>query len=113
MRSSHCGCEKIPILVNGHAFPLPLSAYADPPGSGLLDLLWSRIEAEPFNAVATGIFLLAVVHTFVAPRFTEAAHRRQARMDGGSAVPTGRRGSAMGLPAARARGKTPAQCGSS
>jgi hypothetical protein len=67
--------------VNGHAFPLPLSAYADPPGSGLLDLLWSRIEAEPFNAVATGIFLLAVVHTFVAPRFTEAAHRRQARVD--------------------------------
>ena len=67
--------------MNGHAFPLPLSAYADPPGSGLLDLLWSRIEVDPFNAVATGIFLLAVCHTFVAPRFAEAAHRRQARVD--------------------------------
>ena len=67
--------------MNGHAFPIPLSAYADPPGSGLLDLLWSRIQAEPFNAVATGIFLLAVCHTFVAPRFAEAAHRRQVRAD--------------------------------
>ena len=75
--------------MNGDAFPLPLSAYADPSGSGLLDLLWSRIEAEPFNAVATAIFLLAVCHTFVAPRFAEAAHRRQARADA-SALAAGR-----------------------
>jgi hypothetical protein len=62
-------------------FPLPLTAYSDATGRGLLDVLWSRIQAEPFNAVATAIFLLAVCHTFVAPRFTEASHRRQARSD--------------------------------
>jgi len=38
--------------------------------------------------------------------------RRQPRTDGGSAVPAGRRGSAIGLPATRARGSTPAQWGS-
>jgi hypothetical protein len=29
----------------------------------------------PFNAVCTALFLLAVCHTFIAPRFTEAANR--------------------------------------
>ena len=67
--------------MNDQAFPLPLSAYADLPGRGLADVLWSRVQADPFNAVATAIFLLAVCHTFVAPRFAEAAHRRQARAD--------------------------------
>jgi hypothetical protein len=67
-------------------FPLPLSAYADAPGSTLLNLLWSRINADPFNAVATGVFFLAVCHTFVAPRFAEAAHRRQERADTAAAA---------------------------
>ena len=67
-------------------FPLPLSAYADAPGSALADLLWSRVQAEPFNAVATTIFLLAVCHTFVASRFVEASHRRQARADAAAAA---------------------------
>jgi hypothetical protein len=60
-------------------FPLPLDAYAAPAGGGLLDVLAARIEAEPFNAIATTIFLLAVIHTFAAARFTEAAHRLQHR----------------------------------
>ncbi len=59
-------------------FPLPLSAYP-----GRADSLWgtllARIDADPFNAVATAIFLLAVVHTFVAIKFTRAAHRLQER----------------------------------
>ena len=62
-------------------FPLPLTAYADATGQSLLDLLWSRLETEPFNAVATAMFLLAVCHTFVASHFIEASHRRQARAD--------------------------------
>ena len=53
------------------AFPLPLTAYTSSPGDGLLSILWSRIEADPFNAVATAIFLLAVFHTFFAARFIE------------------------------------------
>jgi hypothetical protein len=59
------------------AFPLPLTAYASSPGDGLLSILASRIETDPFNAVATVIFLLAVFHTFFAARFIEAAHRVQ------------------------------------
>jgi hypothetical protein len=59
-------------------FPLPLSSYP-PPSDGLLALLRSRIEAEPLNGIATAIFLLAVAHTFVAARFSAAAHGIQAR----------------------------------
>jgi hypothetical protein len=72
--------------VDATAFPRPLSAYADPAGGGLIDVLWSRVEADPFNAVATAIFLLAVCHTFVASRFLEAAHARQARADAAAAA---------------------------
>ena len=32
---------------------------------------------EPFNAVATGIFFLAILHTFAAPRLAALAHRMQ------------------------------------
>ena len=64
-----------------HTFPLPLSAYPSPLNGHLLDALWLRLQADPFNGIATIIFLLAVLHTFVAARFTEAAHRLQKRSD--------------------------------
>jgi hypothetical protein len=51
------------------------------PGAPLFDVLWSRATLDPLNAVATGIFLLAVIHTFFATRFVAAAHRRQKRHD--------------------------------
>jgi hypothetical protein len=44
-------------------------------------VLAARIEADPFNAIATLIFALAVIHTFVAWRFVEASHRLQERHD--------------------------------
>src|SRR5437016_4122036 len=56
-------------------FPPPLSSYAEPPGSTLLEALKLRATAEPFNLVATLIFLLAIVHTFLAPSFLRMAHR--------------------------------------
>ena len=62
-------------------FPLPLAEYAAPSTFGLFDVLAARIEADPFNAIATAIFLLAVVHTFFAARFTDAAHGLQDRRD--------------------------------
>ena len=62
-------------------FPRSLGSYPDVPGQVLLDILGSRIEADPINAVASVIFLLAVLHTFVASRFTAASHRAQARHD--------------------------------
>jgi hypothetical protein len=53
-----------------------------PMSSGaLLDTLVSRVRAEPFNAIATAIFLLAVLHTFAAARFARAAHEIQHRHD--------------------------------
>jgi hypothetical protein len=67
-------------------FPLPLSAYASPLSGSFVDALRLRIAADPFNAVASAIFLLAVCHTFVAARFTEAAHALQKRRDAQSAA---------------------------
>lgn len=60
-------------------FPRPLSSYADESGLGLLDVLVSRAQAEPLNVIATGLFLLAIVHTFLAPRFLAASHRARER----------------------------------
>jgi hypothetical protein len=61
-------------------FPPPLSEYPAV-SNGLLAALGARIEAEPFNAVATLIFLLAIVHTFATAQFAELAHRVQHRHD--------------------------------
>jgi hypothetical protein len=55
-------------------FPRALSTYADVAGAGVVDVLKARVQAEPFNAVATVIFLLAIVHTFVAGKFRHWAH---------------------------------------
>ena len=61
-------------------FPPPFTAY--PPGSaGLWEEFVSRVRYEPFNALATSIFLLAILHTFAAARFTALAHRVQERHD--------------------------------
>lgn len=54
-------------------FPRPLDSYPEISGS-VLDSLRSRIAAEPFNLVATLIFVLAIVHTFMAGRFRHWAH---------------------------------------
>jgi hypothetical protein len=62
-------------------FPVPLDQYNDPIGGSLLDILASRVAEQPFNAVATGIFAVAVGHTFVANRFRAWAHRVQHASD--------------------------------
>jgi hypothetical protein len=62
-------------------FPRSLTSYPDIPGASLLDILWARATLDPLNAVATAIFLLAVLHTFFAARFMEAGHRRQHQHD--------------------------------
>ena len=62
-------------------FPLPFDAYPPASPDGLLATLAARVDADPFNAVATVIFLLAVIHTFVAVRFAHLAHEVQHRHD--------------------------------
>jgi hypothetical protein len=66
------------------SFPVPLDQYpALPEGSAFIDVLAARVHAEPFNALGTGIFLLAILHTFAAKRFTVMAHRAQEAHDAG------------------------------
>jgi hypothetical protein len=40
-----------------------------------------RVQMEPFNALATAVCLLAIIHTFAAARFGALAHRVQHRHD--------------------------------
>src|SRR5688572_23448968 len=60
-------------------FPRSLASYPALPGQSLWDILRARATLDPFNTIATAIFLLAVLHTFLAPRFIAAAHRVQER----------------------------------
>ena len=70
-----------PLAPDAPEFPRPLTSYPPPPDDGLIATLASRVEVEPFNAVVTGIFLLAILHTFAAARFAALAHRVQHRAD--------------------------------
>lgn len=67
-------------------FPRSLASYPPMPDASLLEILSARVDLDPFNAVATTIFLLAVLHTFLASRFTAAAHRLQERHNRATAV---------------------------
>jgi hypothetical protein len=61
------------------ALPIPLDHYPAMEGAGLLATLSARAAAVPFNRVATGIFLIAIVHTLFAQRFAALAHRMEER----------------------------------
>jgi hypothetical protein len=63
------------------AFPTPLASYPPASPDGLLATLSDRVAADPFNLIATTIFLLAIVHTFAAAWFAGLAHRIQHRAD--------------------------------
>lgn len=67
-----------PRLADGstqHAvFPKPLESYPQVEG-GVLEVIRARATADPFNVAASVIFLLAILHTFVASRFTRLSHR--------------------------------------
>jgi hypothetical protein len=55
-------------------FPPSIHSYDDA-GASLWQTLAGRVAAEPFNLVATVLFLLAICHTFLAAKFTGLAHR--------------------------------------
>lgn len=61
-------------------FPRSLERYTGEEGLSLGDVLVRRAEAEPLNVIATLIFLLAVVHTFLAPHFLALSHRLRERV---------------------------------
>ena len=67
-------------LASTGEFPRPLTAYPSPSDS-LLATLSGRIAVDPFNAVATTIFVLAILHTFATAKFVALAHRIQKQHD--------------------------------
>jgi hypothetical protein len=65
----------------GTTLPRALESYPSDPDHSLLETLTTRVQIEPFNALATVVFLLAILHTFAAARFLTLAHRVQHRHD--------------------------------
>jgi len=59
------------------AFPPPLESYQDEGNLDVWTVLVSRMCAEPFNLIATVIFFLAIIHTFLAPKILARSHRMQ------------------------------------
>ena len=57
------------------AFPPALESYTGEQGLTVLQVLARRASLEPLNVVASVIFLLAILHTFAAPRFLALSHR--------------------------------------
>jgi hypothetical protein len=64
-----------------HQIPRSLESYPSAADQTLAADLAMRIQLEPFNALATGVFVLAIVHTFAAARIAALAHRVQHRHD--------------------------------
>ena len=58
-----------------------LTSYAAPPGDGLIATLAARAAQDPFNVVATAIFILAIAHTFSAAWFASLSRDVQHRHD--------------------------------
>ena len=59
------------------AFPRDLQSYGDADISSIMGRLIHRAKALPFNVVATLIFFLAIVHTFLSSKFMAIAHRME------------------------------------
>ena len=62
-------------------FPLPVDSYHDQQIPSVFGKLGERIQREPLNLVATIIFFVAIVHTFLTAQFRKIAHRYQRRYE--------------------------------
>ncbi len=56
-------------------FPPSLESYGDKDMGSIIDILGNRIRQQPFNLIASLIFLCAIIHTFLTGRFMVIAHR--------------------------------------
>jgi hypothetical protein len=56
-------------------FPPSLDGYGDTGMDSIIGILGNRIRHEPFNLIASLIFLCAIIHTFLTGRFMVIAHR--------------------------------------
>jgi len=59
-------------------FPRLISSYEDEELTSIKEILLNRIEKEPFNLVATLIFISAIIHTLMSSYFIKRAHEREA-----------------------------------
>ncbi len=66
-------------VVDLPAFPRPLAEYGAASSADLGATIAHRARAEPFNLLATAIFVLAVLHTFLAAKIRHWAHVVEAR----------------------------------
>jgi hypothetical protein len=66
-----------PAPANAATFPPPLESYQDEGNHDVGTVLATRMLAEPFNPIATVIFFLAIIHTFLAPKILGLSHRIQ------------------------------------
>jgi hypothetical protein len=57
------------------AFPRSLDSYNDSNLGSIAAILKNRIKQEPFNLVASLIFLCAIIHTFLTGKFMAVAHK--------------------------------------
>lgn len=55
-------------------FPRTLDSYNDAHITGILEKLAHRITEDPFNLIASIIFLCAIIHTFLASKFMDFSH---------------------------------------
>jgi len=60
-------------------FPLPLKAYQDDHFSSMMKILTHRVIVDPMNLVVTGMFLLAIIHTFCVGLFRRLAEKFEDR----------------------------------
>ena len=64
-----------PSTTGADAFPRSLESYNDAEAGSIWAILKNRVKQEPFNLIATLIFFLAIVHTFMTGRFMAIAHK--------------------------------------
>jgi Putative Na+/H+ antiporter len=66
-----------PAVTDSAPFPRPLDSYGDDKSVDVVTVLVHRGFAEPINMIATIIFLLAIIHTFLAPKILAWSYRLQ------------------------------------
>ncbi len=57
------------------SFPRSLDSYNDADVDSIFAILINRIKQEPFNLIATLVFLCAIIHTFLTSKFLAVAHK--------------------------------------
>ncbi|MCB1111976.1 MAG: putative Na+/H+ antiporter [Chlamydiales bacterium] len=57
------------MILNSSGYPTPK------PGMGVMEQLQQRLQIQPFNLMATIVFVCAILHTFMAHRFTLLSKR--------------------------------------